>query len=88
MNITEQKQLVNDLWDLWEKLAEHGEIYIGKTFADTHTKLQEQVKKFNYIPCCKSDSEQLLFTPDEIEKIINENTTLNGKYFKGYFSKK
>jgi hypothetical protein len=32
-------------------------------------------------------SEQLLFSIDEIEKIINENTILNGESFRTYFEK-
>lgn len=50
---TEEKQLVNDLWGLWEKLAEHGEIYIGHTFSEKHSLLEEKVKAINYSRCCK-----------------------------------
>lgn len=46
MNRAEEKQLVNDLWDLWDKLAEHGELHIGKNFSETYDKMQKQVKNF------------------------------------------
>lgn len=50
---TEQKKVVNELWDLWERLAEHGEIYIGKNFCKTYDLLKEKVEAINYNRCCK-----------------------------------
>lgn len=49
---------------------------------------EKEVNNINYMQCCKSDSEQLLFSPEEIEKVINDNTVLNGEHIKTYFLKK
>jgi hypothetical protein len=38
--------------------------------------------------CCESDSEQLLFSADEIVSKINEQTVLDGETFRVYFCEK
>jgi hypothetical protein len=38
--------------------------------------------------CCKSDSELLLFSADEIVSKINEQTVLDGETFRVYFCEK
>ena len=45
-------------------------------------------KAINYTHCCKSDSEQLLFSADEIVSKINEQTVLDGETFRVYFCEK
>ena len=45
-------------------------------------------KAMDYIPCCKSDSELLLFSADEIVDKINEQTVLDGETFRVYFREK
>jgi hypothetical protein len=42
----------------------------------------------NYTRCCKSDSELLLFSADEIVSKINEQTVLDGETFRVYFCEK
>jgi 5'-3' exonuclease len=46
------------------------------------------LKAINYTPCCKSDSELLLFSADEIVSKINEQTVLDGETFRVYFCEK
>ena len=50
--------------------------------------LESKVLAINYTPCCESDSEQLLFTQEEIVARINEQTVFNGETFRNYFGKK
>ena len=40
------------------------------------------------IPDAVEQSEQLLFSPEDIEIIVNEKTMLNGKQFRRYFEEK
>ena len=47
-----------------------------------------QVEAINYTHSCESDSEQLLFTQEEIVARINEQTVLDGESFRNYFDKK
>jgi hypothetical protein len=42
----------------------------------------------NYTHSCKSDSELLLFSADEIVSKINEQTVLDGETFRVYFCEK
>ena len=49
---------------------------------------ESKVKNITVTHCCKSDSDLLLFSPEEIAKVINENTVLNGEHIKTYFLKK
>ena len=42
----------------------------------------------NYTHSCKSDSELLLFSADEIVSKINEQTVLDGETFRVYFREK
>lgn len=89
---TEQKQVVNDLWDLWEKLAEHGEIYIGKNFCKTYDLLKDQVKAINYSRCCTelpnkmvielSDEEMQIVSTEELIQMEKEATEFDG--FEGW----
>jgi uncharacterized protein with PIN domain len=46
------------------------------------------LKAINYTRCCKSDSELLLFSADEIVSKINEQTVLDGETFRVYFCEK
>ena len=50
--------------------------------------LEKKLEAINYTHCCKSDSEQLLFSADEIVSKINEQTVLDGETFRNYFDKK
>ena len=45
-------------------------------------------KAMDYTHSCKSDSEQLLFSADEIVSKINEQTVLDGETFRVYFCEK
>jgi hypothetical protein len=47
MNLQE-KELLNDLWDLWEKMAECGELHIGKSFSKTYDMLEKKVNLINF----------------------------------------
>ena len=49
---------------------------------------EKQVKNIKIIPCCKKDSELLLFSSDEIVSKINEQTVLDGETFRDYFREK
>lgn len=53
-----------------------------------HNLLDEYLKAINYTRCCESDSEQLLFSADEIVSKINEQTVLDGETFRVYFREK
>jgi hypothetical protein len=50
--------------------------------------VNKQEEAINYTPCCKSDSELLLFSTDEIVSKINEQTVLDGETFRVYFCEK
>jgi hypothetical protein len=63
------------------------------TYIETVYDLQEfckhlQTEAINYTRCCKSDSELLLFSADEIVSKINEQTVLDGETFRVYFREK
>lgn len=49
----EEKELINKLWQLWEHLAEAGEIHIGSNFSKNYDKLKTEVDKINEIPIRK-----------------------------------
>ena len=49
---------------------------------------EKQVNNINYTHSCKSDSELLLFSADEIVSKINEQTVLDGETFRVYFCEK
>ena len=50
--------------------------------------LNEIKAAINYTHSCKSDSEQLLFSADEIVSKINEQTVFDGETFRVYFCEK
>ena len=50
--------------------------------------LEKKLAAINYTRCCKSDSELLLFSADEIVSKINEQTVLDGETFRVYFCEK
>ena len=56
-----------------------------KELTDFVYELKEAI---NYTHSCKSDSEQLLFSADEIVSKINEQTVLDGETFRVYFCEK
>ena len=63
------------------------------TVNGTETLLSKQLesmleKAINYTHSCKSDSELLLFSADEIVSKINEQTVLDGETFRVYFCEK
>lgn len=50
--------------------------------------VEKQEEAINYTHSCKSDSELLLFSADEIVSKINEQTVLDGETFRVYFCEK
>ena len=50
--------------------------------------VNKHLEAINYTHSCKSDSEQLLFSADEIVSKINEQTVLDGETFRVYFCEK
>ena len=50
-------ELIKQLEELEAENTQHPSFYAGYGFAISDA--IETIKKFNYIPCCKSDSEQL-----------------------------
>ena len=55
------------------------------TYEDALKAVNEAI---NYTHSCKSDSELLLFSADEIVSKINEQTVLDGETFRVYFCEK
>ena len=41
------KKLINELWRMWQALAEIGEISIGKNFPSKYDKLKAEVDRIN-----------------------------------------
>jgi hypothetical protein len=70
-----------------EEMIEGG---VHKIFALTclYKFIEMQEAAINYTHSCKSDSEQLLFSADEIVSKINEQTVLDGETFRVYFCEK
>jgi len=50
--------------------------------------IDKDLKAITVTHCCKSDSELLLFSADEIVDKINEQTVLDGETFRVYFREK
>jgi hypothetical protein len=81
------KQIINELSKEVTELKDRGEIGL---FAELklHYIINKLKEAINYTHCCKSDSEQLLFSTDEIVSKINEQTVLDGETFRVYFREK
>ena len=69
----------------YNKLVKKGTI---KTMNDAFIYKLAIEKAIKVIQCCKSDSELLLFSADEIVSKINEQTVLDGETFRVYFCEK
>jgi len=58
------------------------------TLLDMQNFAKKYAEAITFTRCCESDSEQLLFTQEEIVARINEQTVLDGETFRNYFDKK
>ena len=66
--------LVNRLWELWDALAEIGEISIDKKFIKSHTDLESEVKKLRLQNVIESKTMAWVNVTDNIPpKESNEN---------------
>jgi uncharacterized protein with PIN domain len=66
----------------------NNEMIIFAQDCDLQVVADEIKTAINYTRCCKSDSELLLFSADEIVSKINEQTVLDGETFRVYFCEK
>ena len=66
----------------------NNEMIIFAQDSDLKVVADEIKTAINYTHSCESDSEQLLFTQEEIVARINEQTVLDGESFRNYFDKK
>ncbi len=50
MKIPDNKdQLINDLWELWEKLYEYSEIHAGRNFPKVYERLKKEVERQEFM---------------------------------------
>ena len=83
MTEQDKEQLNIEISHIFESGANHLRIFeMVENFID------KRYKAINYTHCCKSDSEQSLFSADEIVSKINEQTVLDGETFRVYFCEK
>ena len=69
------KQLVNELFELWQNLAEAGELHIGKGYSEKMQVLEMRVNKYNSL-----HNVRLSFT--SIDKAVNDlNLNKRVKWF-------
>ena len=74
-------KLLRDSYDLQEEKSEETAYWHLQ-------KLRSEIKQLTLTDVVKSDSEQLLFSTDEIVSKINEQTVLDGETFRVYFCEK
>jgi len=79
----------NNQWTnkITEKEVDDNEL-LSFTLLDMQNFAKKYAEAINYTHSCESDSEQLLFTQEEIVARINEQTVLDGETFRNYFDKK